>query len=279
MARSLPFVPLVICAAMIALLSRPPPRLADDRPELVLPRKEVIRVAAAPMLPLAVDFLWIQLLFRIGTAESARDGHDIYRYARLISELEPGFRPVYMFGAVMTVWEGEDGSVANARESAELLRTGLEHFPDHLQLYVLLAYNLMTYQKDNLAAAEVLARAARLRHAQPWLGELAVKLYRKERAEGAATALMSALAEQSRREGNAAVQLRLDCETRGTVLSTLNAAILSFKAAEGRGPRAIEELLQRGHLRAPPPPDPFGGRWIIGAGGMADVAEAQESCL
>jgi hypothetical protein len=255
--RAAPAVAALLFATCLALLSRPPStgEARFERP--LLPRKEVLLAVGAGYRELVVDYYWIQLLQAVYAANDPDAALAIYDYARLITDLEPRFRPVYVFAGATLPWLRDDGTWANTRESSELLRRGIAEYPDVPMLSILLAQNLIA-ENDLAGAARVIDAAARQPDAPAFLGPLAFKLYsqvgRPEQANQLMEAMLATAADPLMRDASSRrlKELRLELE-----LKQVRAAVAAFKEQNGRPPADLEELVRHRHLTRLPV-DPFG---------------------
>ncbi|MDQ3223006.1 MAG: hypothetical protein M3Q75_05965 [Gemmatimonadota bacterium] len=235
----------------------------------LLPRPEVLRAIGAPYRQLVADYYWVQTLQAVGRANSPQTARSIFDYARLVGELDPAFREVYVFAAAAIAWPLPDGSYANTAESTRLLEIGHQRIPDHVLLGILLAYNLSTYQGEHLRAARILEQIAKLPGAPAYLPGYATRMYAQGGDFDASLALTNALIDQSRDPDTR----RNFEERRQEILLTrhleqIDQASERFLAREGRWPGAVEELVRTGDLPGRPQ-DPLGGDIQVGRDGKA----------
>lgn len=268
---SAPPLAAIITGLAIVVGSSGPPRKPEGRDSaLLLPRKEFIQVFSAPLRELAVDMLWINMLVKITVADSAVESLDIYRYAELITSLEPRFRPVYLFAGVMTPWRNPDGTHSNTVEAIAILERGILYFPDHTYLRLMLAHHLLNYRNDKPAAAKVLAEAMRYPGTSPWLGQLARKLVAGN-PEAEADVTISALGNPDP-DSTEAVRKRTATALREAWTEKIQRAIERFRADKGFYAKTVEELVAAGYLPEVPE-DPLGGRYVLGLGGQVEIQE------
>jgi hypothetical protein len=261
----LPFVIGIVSLGALALLAAPPrkpPRGPHEEP--LLPRKEVLQVVGRSHLPLVVDYLWLQLIQETGRARTAEDYRDIYPYADLLTDMDPKFNLVYRFaGTALPTNLGRERWV-NTEESTRIIRKGLPHFPDDLQLNMLLAYNLSTFHRQYREAAQVMEHASKLPGAPSYLGPLATRLYAQSGEVNAGMALALSLAESAQdEETRAAFEQRIRDLKMEAELQRVDKAIASFRQSFGAAPPDLPTLLWLGFLDRPPF-DPEGGGFYIG---------------
>ncbi len=260
----------IVSLGVLVLFAEPPrkpPRGPHQEP--LLPRKEVLQVAARGYLPLAVDYLWIQLIQATGRARKAEEYRDVYPYAELITDLDPRFDIVYRFaGSTLPTNLGRETWV-NTEESTRIIRKGLPLFPDDLRLNILLAYNLSTFHKQYREAAQVLEKASKLPDAPEYLPALATRLYAQSGAVDSGLALARSLADAAEDEATRATFLQRvrDLEIEAE-LQRVDKAIAVFQEHFGVHPPDITTLLWLGYLDKPPY-DPEGRGFYISYDGRA----------
>jgi hypothetical protein len=273
--------PLVFVASLVIVsaLARPPQRFSQQvhMPPL-LPRVEVVRVLAAPLLHLATDYYWIQTIQAVGIAATPEEYRDIYDYADLVTDLDPSFRQVYPFvGAVIPVarW---DGGWANTEESTRILEKGLKHDPKNIYLRILLSYNLTVFQKDFQKAAKLLEETSRLPGAPSHVAGLATRLYAQAGDFDAGLALASSLAGSAEQPEVRELFERRVLEVQlERLLEQVDAAAAAYQKREGRVPPNLQVLVAAGDLPGMPE-DPLGGEILLDATGRAR-SSAQEKRL
>lgn len=260
---------LALSVGGVALCARPPASSLLELDGPLLPSPELVRVLLPGHTELAADFFWIQLTNAAGRAATAEEYRRIYPYAELISELAPRFKQVYQFaGALLPYNRGRDTWV-NTEESTAIIKKGLAQHPGDESLKLYLLFNLMYFERDYGAAADLLKELAAAPGAPAYFGALATRLYAQasefdaglEMARGlAATA---ATEEQRRFFEHRTRQLEAE-----RVLAEVDAAAWSYFRREGRHAVHLVELLSAGDLAAPPV-DPLGGEIVLDAFGRA----------
>ena len=264
----------VLCTA---LLARPPEkgrRGAQERP--LLPRKEVLLTVGAGYQHLVADYFWIQTLQAISLAWTPEQFRNIYDYAKLVIELDPDFRPIYVFAGGALPAQDETGNWHNTRESTELLEAGFRRFPDHVLLGILYAYNLSVFAKEYRKAADVLSQTARIQGAPAYLTPLAARLYARAGELDLGLELATQAAESAEDPESKALferrvlQLKLERELRH-----VDAALAEYVKTVGKPPQSVRDLVERGLLPRIPE-DPFGGEIVIGPSQRAHSSKQQE---
>jgi len=237
---------------------------------------EVVRTLGAPWLHLVTDYYWIQTIQAVGMAATPEQYRDIYDYAQLVTDLDPGFRQVYPFtGAVIAVNVG-DGRWVNTEESTRILEKGLKYDPDNIYLRILLSYNLTVFQKDFQRAAKLLEETAKLPGAPSHVAGLATRLYAQAGDFDAGLALASSLAESAEEPEMQAFFERRVLEVQlERVLERVDEAVALWRQREGRAPPDVQALVSAGLLPSLPE-DPLGGRIVLDETGRARSTEQQK---
>lgn len=268
-------VSLTLCVA----LASPPlrPTQQGHLPPL-LPRLEVVRALGAPIHHLVTDYFWIQTIQAVGKAGTRHEYRDIFDYADLVTELDPKFRHVYVFAGVAIPFHARSGKWFNTEESTRLLEKGLRHFPDHVSLRIILAYNLSTFHQQYERAARILEEASRLPGAPEYLPGLATRLHAQAGNFDAGLELARSLAESSDEpETRELFERRVQELELERELARVDAAVRAYRQREGRLPSGLEALVAAGDLPRVPE-DPLGGVIQLDAEGRAH-STAQEKRL
>lgn len=265
----------VALTAVNSQLPRKPPQ--GDAPPL-LPRIETVRAVGAPFLQLVADYFWIQTVHAVGIASSIGEYRNVYFYASMVMDLDPKFREVYPFaGVVIPIKDGE-GKWHNAEESTLILQRGVEQFPDSFYIAILLAYNLTHLQPDYPRAARVLERAALAPGAPPYLRGLITRLYARAGNFDAGLALASSLADSAQDpEVRQTFERRVQEIQLEKLLVQIDLAVKQYTAREKKMPADLNALVAAGDLKGIPP-DPLGGKLVLGSDGRA-ASTAQEKRL
>jgi hypothetical protein len=264
-----PWIIGLLAAVGFLFFARPPERPVGRHEPPLLPRKEVLLSAGAAYKNLVADYFWIQLLQATSRAQSPEEYLDLYHYAKVIIELDPEFRAAYAFpgGAIPT--KDGSGTWRNVDEAIELLSLGHRRFPDHVQMGILLAYNLSTFRKQHREAGAILKEVAALPDAPDFVAGLATRMF-------AAADDFDAGIEFARRvyESTEDPEIRKTFEHRlkhlylEKMLKHIDAAIQAYRESHQRPPGNIRDLVRQGLLEGMPN-DPFGGEILIGEDGRA----------
>jgi hypothetical protein len=260
---------LLASLGLVGFLSVPPARRAGPHNAPLIPRIEVVRIFAAPVLHLVVDYFWIRTSHAVGAATSAVQYRDAYVYADLLTDLDPQFHQAYAFaGAALPVNLGR-GRWANTRESSAILEKGLRVLPQNAFLRILLAYNLSTFDKNYLRAAHLVEEASRIPGSPAYLAPLATRLYARAGNIDAGLDLATSLAESAEDpETRAVFELRVKQLQLERELDIVDQAVERYRAREGRSPSGVMALVQAGDLERLPT-DPLGGQINLDSQGRA----------
>jgi hypothetical protein len=261
---------LLMSLGVVILLSAPPSRrVSGSHSAPLLPRIEVIRIFAAPVLHLAVDYFWIRTSHAVGAASSADQYRDAYLFADLLTDLDPKFHQAYVFTGTALPLNLGRGRWANTRESTAILEKGLRILPHSAFLRIVLAYNMATFEKNFLRAAQLIEEASRIPGAPGYLAPLATRLYARGGNIDAGLELAKSLAESaSDPETRAVFELRVMQLQLERELDKVDRAVERFLTREGRVPSALGALVQSGDLERIPV-DPLGGQILLDPQGRA----------
>jgi len=269
--RAGPVIAMAAGVAVVALLSAAPPRRPPKGPHQppLLPRPELLHALFAAQQMMVADYWWVRTTEATGRAQTAEEYRDIADYAALVADLDPDFAYLYVFaGAVIPVNLGRD-RWANTEESTRILERGVQRFPRHIYLRILLAHNLSYFRRDYRAAADLLAGTAKLPGAPRYLAALATRMYAQAGEFDAGRAIAEALAESTEDpELRELMKQRRDQMAQEEELQRVDRAVAAFRARQGRAPFGLEELVVAGDLPALPV-DPLGGTISLDPRGFA----------
>ncbi|MBF5044739.1 pilus assembly protein PilG [Aggregicoccus sp. 17bor-14] len=259
----------------LLLLSAPPERARPGRDRPMLPRVDFLHAVGAAHQHLIADYYWLLTINQIGRAQTAADYRDIYPYADLVTDLDPKFVRVYSFAGVAIPFDKGRQNFVNTDESTRLLRKGARNVPGDYQIEFTLAHNLIFFDHQYRAAADILHRLSQSPFAPPFVSALATRLYAQSGNFDAGLALAAYLrdtaAEPETREFFEHRVLEIQQEQ---VLQGLDREVARFRDREGRLPRTPAELVERGQLQALPA-DPLGGDFYVDAEGRSHSTAAK----
>jgi hypothetical protein len=223
---------------------------------------EVARAARPALLgyeAFAADVVWMQgiqyIADRLG---SRKDLSGLYPFLDAATEFDPRYQQVY--------WLGGTALVALDRrpdDAVRLLEKGRRALPDDWRVPYLLGYTHLFYYQDYGTAARYIEEAARKVGRPTYMTALAVRLHAQS---GSPEAALEFLVGMYRSATDPAVRAGLETRIKEVVvdrdLRAIDAAVGRYRAARGRAPETVEELVRGGYL-ASRPEEPFGGRYRL----------------
>jgi tetratricopeptide (TPR) repeat protein len=226
-----------------------------------LPKGEYLRLASVGYRQLVADLLWLQVVQQIGVRNQTTDGYLwIYHATDTLTDLDPQFAYAYQaVGSVLGVWGGRP------HESVAILRKGIEHNPTVWELPFFLGYDYFYELQDLASAAVAFKRAAELPGAPKYLPGLTARMLVQAGNPEAALEFLQRLYQQTQDErAKSALTRRMADVTVERDLRLLEDAVRRYRAAQGRWPKALEDLVTAG-LLARLPEDPGGGAYELNA--------------
>jgi hypothetical protein len=150
--RSLPVVGLGLgLAALLALASVEHRRALALRSateierHVLVPAPQAARVLSLGYNELAADLTWVRTLIYYGGGIIHNTGNpDTEALVRLVNTLDPHFRTPYVWGAYATTMRSGFATQEEYQASVEVLRRGLQVFPDDWELAWILGIRLYT---------------------------------------------------------------------------------------------------------------------------------------
>lgn len=95
------------------------------------------------------DFIWLRAVVFAGTMKNGQKIDWLHRYVSTINYLSPQFRRPYLWGGVVTIYNGQEIDRAMLDQSVEIFREGLGRFPeDHELLFSLGMILYRDYQAE-----------------------------------------------------------------------------------------------------------------------------------
>jgi len=172
-----------------------------------------------------------------------------------VTDLDPYFLDPYVLAEGIMTWENMRFEDAN-----HLLEKGTKYRTWDWRMPYYLGFNYFYFLKDYAKGSEYLMEASRRPGSPSFLPKLAARLsYYGDQAKTGVLFLTGVLAQ------TADENLRESLLKRKTALegaASLEEGMERFKKEQGRSPRNIEELLEKGYIDKLPE-EPYGGKWII----------------
>lgn len=208
---------------------------------------------------LAADVVWLEAIqYLADRMRAEQDLSGFYAFVDAATEFDPRYQHVYWFGGTALV-----ALDRRPDEAVRLLEKGRRAIPDDWQIPYLLGYTHLFYYQDYATAADYIEEAARKVGRPTFYPRLAAKL----RAQtGDPDAALAFLDEMRRSASDPAFRAGIEARMREVVvdrdLRAIDAAAERYRAARGRPPGTVAELVRSGVLAAAPS-EPFGGRYVI----------------
>jgi len=120
--------------------------LRDDWPpevdELYLPPAKAIRWASVGHTELMADLIAARTNVYFGEQLSSKSAQKwLSFYLNTVVDLDPNFEPIYMRGAAMIFYNGQQPTLERIEAANRLLERGIQHFPDKWDLWFQLGFN------------------------------------------------------------------------------------------------------------------------------------------
>lgn len=137
--RTLAFVVAVICIGFGAATVRKSAEKQRDPKALeesliYLPPPERLRGMSLGYSETLSDLIWLRAVIFTGTVKNGQKLDWIARYVQTINFLNPKFRRPYLWGAVVTIYNGKEIDRSMLDQSVAILREGIERFPEDHEL-------------------------------------------------------------------------------------------------------------------------------------------------
>lgn len=215
------------------------------------------RILALGHKGLLSDFLFLKTSTYIGgkpaKAMTEADWQFVFRSLDVVTDLDPYFVDPYMLGEGLLAWDAGQPKLAN-----QLLVKGTKYRTNDWRLPFFIGFNYFYFLKDYEAASDFIMTAAQLPGSDAYLKTLGARLaYYGGKSKTALLFLQQMLAENDDPLLKKRLSLRLTALERAVVIEE---AVEKFKAAKGRVPNPLSELVAAGYL-AELPKDPYGGQW------------------
>jgi hypothetical protein len=228
-----------------------------------LPDGQALRVLSLGFDRLVADLFWLRTIYYMGDEHSAAAGYpDAARLANLVTDIDPGFRTVYivMSGAIGALMGDPDAAIA-------LLEKGVQHV-EYWKLHFLLGFNYFIERMDYARAAEQMKLGAE-KGGPPYLPLLSARLYAQAGDPETAIAFIKVrLAETEHEETRLALEKRYWDLWITRDLAAINRAIEAYRRVHGAEPVDLAALLGTSLLERELK-DPRGGAYRIEEGRAA----------
>jgi hypothetical protein len=225
-----------------------------------LPDGHALRVLSLGFDRLVADLFWLRTVYYMGDERSTAAGYPAAaRLANLVTDIDPGFRTVYvvMSGAIGALMGDPDAAIA-------LLEKGVQHV-EYWKLHFLLGFNYFIERMDYARAAEQMRLGAE-KGGPYYLPLLSARLYAQSGDPETAIAFIKArLAEAEHETTRLALEKRYWDLWITRDLAAIDRAIEDYRHEHGAEPLDVGALVGAKLLERAPT-DPKGGAYRIEGG-------------
>ncbi len=251
----------VICRAFqLDLVNRREALLKQSYIGYVLPSK-ITKPASLEFSGIVSDFLFLKISTFFGgkfinqERMNSRHAEFLYESVDILTDLDPWFWDAYLMADMILAWDFKRVDLAN-----KLLHKAAKYRTADFKVPYYLGFNYFYFLKDNANGARYMMQAARLPGAPSYLSALATRLAMYQNQHGPAIVFLNDilkttqnpdLARQLARRRNALI-----------ILDKLEKQVDAYKAAFGKWPEKLSDLVDRGLIDAIPD-DPYGGTFFL----------------
>ena len=265
------FCLIVSFAACVALLRHidkvRPPALAED--QLYFSSPKMIHRASLGFDGLMACLYWTRAVQYFGRRHynGEMSYNELAPLLEITTALDPQLLPAYQFGASFLAPSPPHGA-GEPERAVQLMEYGIQHNPDHWQLYYDLGFVYDTEIKDYKKAADAFERGSRVPDSQPFMKVMAALMAEHGGDVLTARLLWSKTFETAHEKDireNAIAHLRaLQVDED---IAHLQAAVTDFGERTGQLPTSMAELTTAEHLPANPA-DPDGNPYLMTPRGL-----------
>ena len=217
---------------------------------------------------LAANLNWLRAVQYIGEPRANERGWDkLLPLVDLVTDLDPGHGYAYQVAGTIL------SSVGRVEESNRILEKGIRNVPSRYILPYNRAFNAFYYDGDWTEAGRWAEVAARTPGAPPHVRHNVLAYYVKgRRADAALAFLEQSLAEARDPDTRKAVERQIAQARLEHAAARIDDALEAWRRTRLVPPFALEQLVTAGLLPSVPP-DPRGGRWVLGDDGRVRSSE------
>jgi hypothetical protein len=255
----------VLCFAFVVLaqVRIDTTRARDFRSGVMyLPNEKLLTHFTAGMSSVIADLLWLRCIqYTAAEAKGDRQFTWLKQMVETVTRLDPYFVDVYRFGSMFLA-----SLKADDNGGLELLQRGIVQNPQSWQLPYEAAMMYLLNRRDQpgseTMAATYLAMSVATGHAPAGVTQLAARLQGEHNlVEIEAQMWTDMLRSDDKMLREMAVRKLEELKIK-QACAILDQRIAQFTQTTGQAPKALEDLIPAGLLRALPP-DPFGGKYFI----------------
>jgi tetratricopeptide (TPR) repeat protein len=243
-------------------------RMGAERFEVrYIPSGRALRFLSPAAQLTVANYYWLLTVQYIGEQALRRGGFDrLYALVDLVTDLDPQHGYAYQTAGLAL------SGAERLEESEAILRKGMERGPSWWSYPFYIAFNHYYYLGDYATAAEWARRAARTPGASPNVSALALAL---EVKSGSPDDAVRFIEEMRATVQDERLREALDEQYRSAVhqrnFKRLDEAVERFRAARGRPPATLREVVAAGLVDAIPP-EPYGGAYVLRDGAVHSTA-------
>lgn len=228
----------------------------------VVPPTSAVRWLSLGHTLLAANFYWLRTVQYIGEPMADLRGWErLFPLVELVTDLDPGHGYAYQVAGVVLA------SAGRVAESNAILEKGTRNVPNRYVLPYLRAFNAFYHEGDWELAGRWAEIAARAPGAPDHVKRNVLAYYVKGgRAEAAIAFLQNVLEETRDPESRKVVEEQLRQAILERDAAALDAAVARYRDRFGEPPPSLAAVRAAGLLDRIPP-DPWGGRYVIGPDG------------
>jgi hypothetical protein len=236
-------------------------RYSDDVVEemMYFPSGQLLEVASMGYETLVADLLWLRGIQYYGEHRRTDRTYPLAEHVfSTITDLDPWFVGAYRFGAFVLSQD-----VGQPVAGIRLIKKGMLNNPGQWQLPFDLGFLYFMEMDDNIRAAHFFRFASWQADAPQLVKRFTAFAYRKAGKNAMAKALWEEILQSSSNNVmKETADHALKCIIRDETADSLAVRTDRYRAATGKAPRSLADLVRVGLLRSVPP-DPFGGEYFL----------------
>ena len=264
--RSLVFLGLIALSLLIAqpsktnLRERINKRLSNfETPPLYLPTADKVKLITLGFDNFFADILWFRTVNYFGKQFSAgKDYRWLHQMCDLVTTLDPKVVYPYEFCGNLLAWEAKEIEASNA-----IYARAIKNHPRNWRFWYQQGFNYWYFLGELEQAGIRIQTAAKLPDAPAFLPELASKLLVGGGEIDAAISFLSDQLENAQdQKARKSFKRKLKKAYLAKGLQDLERQVALFQEREGRAPKKLSELVNKGYIRAIPK-EPYGGEYFL----------------
>ena len=229
---------------------------------LYLPHAHYVRLVTLGYDTFFSKLLWFNTINYFGKQfASTQDYRWLASMCDVVTVLDPRANHAVEFCGTLLAWVAKE-----PRKSVELLTRAIEADPTRWRYRYLRGFNNWYFMERLDLAREDFLKASELPGAPAFLSTMASRLVADEHGPTLARQfLQEMISKTSDPAAKKALKRKLKAAKLSERMYSIERAADEFRKAEGRDPTSIEEILEKGHLKAIPA-DPYNGKFFLDNG-------------